>query len=760
MSGATTIFPASAAPFPGPPPAASIGSFGLRDFVGVLNRRLMTFLVIWALVAGLIIAAIMSQPRMYVGGAQVSIETMGDDGFSDPNRPWAAQADEQTRVDSEVGIVTSTTTILRVVEARKLMTNPEYNRALRRPGLLSRLFPAPPVSDPTQLEAVRQSAVIDQVRRRLDTRRVGRTRLIQIEYRASSPEEAALMANLFAEQYIATSIEAKRNASLEAADWLRGRIGSLREDVTDSERNVAKFRAEAGLLVAEGSTLTESQLSDVQAQLSAQRADLGEKQAQLAQVRDALEDSGASLPSVLQSQTIVQLRSQEAEVLRRLGELRQIYGPEWPELKRAEQELKDIRAALDAEIRRTVATVRREARVAQDRVAQLEARAMELRRELAAGNVEDVRLKDLERNAQSSRTIYEAALQRLQLDDLRSSYIQPPARLVSRATLPRGPSEPNPILALAVGLLVGLAVAAATIALLEFFDRGFWSARTFENATGIRSLGLLPRVANDNRRGLFGWLGGLFADASTRRAQALGLSGQAKAALNHSVDHPNGALAESLRSLRANIAFAGEGKVKTVLVTSPTVDEGKTFIAIGLARAAAQSGARVLLIDCDLKRRGLSRAFNVVQEVGLMEVLQRKAPLTDVLVTDEHSTVRVVPLAAFRRQSGETLLEGETFKDFIATIAPSYDLIVLDGGALLLSANMKMVSSWVDGVVLALKWRSTSKGQVETALDLLARARANLLGSVLTQADVTRSRFFEDGDMGAVLNRHADYFAA
>jgi capsular exopolysaccharide synthesis family protein len=226
------------------------------------------------------------------------------------------------------------------------------------------------------------------------------------------------------------------------------------------------------------------------------------------------------------------------------------------------------------------------------------------------------------------------------------------------------------------------------------------------------------------------------------------------------LDHPDSALAEAMRSLRAAIGFAQDKASKTVLITSPTVDEGKTFTAIGLARAAAQSGDRVLIIDCDARRRGLSRAFGVKSEAGLIEALQQRFTVSQVLLKDNRTNLHILPLAAFERQDRPELLESPEFRTFTAALAPHYDLIVLDAGPVLLSSAVQVISSWADAVVLSLKWRGTTKGQTEAALDLLARARANLVGCVLTQADVTNPRFFEDGDMGAMLSRYADYFKA
>jgi capsular exopolysaccharide synthesis family protein len=724
-------------------------SFGLREFFDVMRRRILTFLGVWFGVALALFLLLMSQPRMYVGYATLALETTDRARVGENADSWTPPTDDSQLVDSEAGVVRSNSTILRVIQSKQLMSNPEFNEALAKPGLLARFFPQPPQSSTEAARAIETSKVVETVAEHLSARRIGRTRLIEITFKSRDPKLAAAVANAFGEEYIRANLDARRAASLEAAEWLRGRIGALRDEASTADRDVAEYRSDAGLLSADGVTLTERQISELQNQITLQRSELAEKQAQLAQLRAAARSGDDTLPAVLDSETIVDLRSQEAEVLRRLGELRQVYGPEWPDLVRAEQELRNLRDAIRDEVQRISTTIEREATIAQDRVARLTKGLDELRSQLASGGVAEVRLRDLERSASASRAVYESALARLQLDDLRSSYIEPQARLVSRATPPPRHSEPSGLLSALIALVIGLALASTLIAALEFFDRGFWSPRTLEDVTGVRHLAMIPSVSVGART---------VAKPGKDVARALAPAAIHRAALDYSVDHPHSALSESLRRLRASVELAEGGRIRSLLITSPGMEEGKTFTAVGLARAGAMSGDRTLIIDTDLQGRGLSRAFGLNTDAGLIEVLQRRVDLTAALFRDDRTALFILPLSTTRHDDAMHLLEGRVFRNFMEALSKRFDLIVIDGAPILLSSQMQMVSSWADGVVLGLKWRVTTRGQTEASLDALARARANLLGCLLTKADISRGRFFQDGDSGAVMNRYVGYF--
>lgn len=742
---------------------ALLETFGLMDVVAILRRRLLTFLSVAALVGALVLTPFLLGPRLYTASATLALDLDQSSLLGQDRSSPVPPADDSALVDSEAGIVGSRAVKERVIALEKLDTRPEFNKTLEKPGPLSLIFGAPkPATTPAEQDAVR-ARLLEEVGKKLKVKRIGRTRLVEVEFKSRDAALAARVANAFAAEYIRDGLDSRRNQAAGASDFLRGRLGALREDVTSAERNAERFRTNAGLMSADGVTLIERQIVELQTQLISLRSDLAEKVARADDARRSLAATrtSAALPEVLRSDTIADLRRQEAEIVRQLADLRQNYGPKWPELRRKEQELNDLRAQIDVEVDRIASTLDRDAAIARQRVAALEIAIGGLQSRLGNVNVAQVQLRDIERNADASRVLYEEALAKLKEEDIRGAFMTPNARIVSEAAAPRRPSEPRRSLGLIFAMIAGLVAGLAAVIGIELFDRTFWTPRAFESQMGLRHLALIPAaptlkddiaaaggveptpVANDDTNG-FGKRQGPPVDAKQERAR-----------LSYSVDHPYSNFAEAVRALRANVLLSSAPAPKILMFTSALPGEGKTFTTLNYARISAMAGARTLAIDCDLRRRGLTRALGLRPTIGLVEVIDRSASLDAAIVRDGPTSLDVLPLANSKLVR-EDIFEGRALRDLLHKAAERYDAVIIDSAPVLLVAGTRLLAEWVNAVVLVVQWRKTSKGVAAAAIEALDGAP--LIGAVLSQVDISRPRLFEDGDMGAYLGAHAEYY--
>jgi polysaccharide biosynthesis transport protein len=750
---------ASAEPAVGP---ALLETFGLMDVFAILRRRLITFLAVGGLIGALVLAALISGPRLYTASATLALDldqsTLLGQDRSSPVPP----ADDSALVDSEAGIVGSRAVMERVIQIEKLDARPEFNKALEKPGPLSLIFGAPKTPTTQTEKAVAKSRLLEEIGKKLKIKRIGRTRLVEVEFKSRDPELAARVANAFAMEYIRDGLDSRRNQASNASDFLRGRLGDLREDVQGTERQAERFRTNAGLLSADGVTLIERQITELQTQLITLRSDLAEKVARADEARRSLNATrtSAALPEVLASQTIGDLRRQEAEVVRQLADLRQNYGPRWPELKRKEQELGDLRRQIDEEADRIASTLDRDAAITGQRVRAMEQAIASLQARLSNVNVSQVQLRDIERNADASRALYEEALAKLKEEDIRGAFMTPNARLVSEASVPRRPSEPRRLLGLIFAAIAGLIAGLAAVVGRELFDRTFWTPRAFETNMGLRHLALIPQAPSEPRSDIAG--ANVLAPAGEdengfgrrRSGPPLDMK-QERARLSYSVDHPYSNFAEAVRALRANVLLSSAPPPKIVMFTSAVPGEGKTFTTLNYARISAMAGARTLAIDCDLRRRGLTRALGLQPSIGLVEVLDRAASLDAAIMRDPRTDLDVLPVASSKLVR-EDVFEGRALRDLMANLAGRYDAVIIDSAPVLLVAGTRLLAEWVNAVVLVVQWRKTSKGIAAAAIEALDGAP--LIGAVLSQVDISKPRLFEDGDMGAYLGAHAEYY--
>ncbi len=245
-----------------------------------------------------------------------------------------------------------------------------------------------------------------------------------------------------------------------------------RAEVIEGETAVEQYRSANGLMSASGATLTEQEISGYNTQLATVRAQQAEDEARLSTARAQLADgsTGDDVGEALQSTVVQQLRTRRAEVSGRVADLTSRYGARHPDRQRAEGELADIDAQIQAEIVRIVSNLEARVQVARQRTASMQASLGGARRTLALNNSAGVRLNELERNAEASRTLYQALLDRYKQTTSQAGLATSDARIVSRATVPVDPTSPDIGVNLMLGLILALGAGAAGVALAEYLS--------------------------------------------------------------------------------------------------------------------------------------------------------------------------------------------------------------------------------------------------------------------------------------------------
>ncbi|MFN7533472.1 MAG: GumC family protein, partial [Brevundimonas sp.] len=532
-------------------------------------------------------------------------------------------ADSST-VDTEVEVLRSRQLAERVVDTLNLTQDPEFNSRLAPPGPISSVIDgvsvflgaAAPDAARAQLSAeaaaLEKERVVDVVLDRLSIRRAGLTYVMNVSFTSEDPAKAARIANTFADRYMLEQLEAKFDATRQANTWLNSRLAELRVEVQAAEAAVAQYRATNNLLSASGSTLTEQEISTYNPQLATVRAQL------------ARGSTGDDVGEALGSIVVQRLREQRATVSREVADLSGRYGPNHPDMVRAQRQLVDIDAQIQAEIQRIISNLEAQAQVARERTGSMAGSLGAARGTLAANNAAAVRLNELERNAESVRALYESFLGRFQETSSQEGIQESDARIVSRAKVPTRQSAPNVPLNLMLGLVLGIGAGLAAVVLAELLDSGLTTSEEVELRIGLPALGAVPVMSS-------------VADAVDRDLTPV----------DYVVAKPLSAFTEALRSLRASILYSRLGSAtKVVALTSALPAEGKTTTAVCLTRVSAQAGAKVLIIDCDLRRRNVNRLLGIEPTVGLVEVLNGSVKLDQALIHDAPSGAWVLPLAS------------------------------------------------------------------------------------------------------------------
>ncbi len=446
----------------------------LGGLMRAIARSLRWLLPLTLIVAALVFAGLQFVPEKFKGEARVLIES------ADALFPGAARGAEDERalldsqgVASQVQLLTSVDLARRVAQRMNLASVPEF-KAETQAGTLQQLLISIGLSpSPSRISA--EERLLRHFARNLDVYRVEGSRVIAVEYSAKSAVLAAEIANAVVDEYLQMQSAAKRESRAAAASALEPQIRRMTQEVQTARKAVEDFRAKADLLTGAGDrTLNELQLSEISSQQSSAQAAEAEAAAKAAQLRRLL-DTGGSLEGaseVLNSGLIQRLRERQVEIQSRVAELSTTLLPGHPQIRALTSQLADYDAQIRSEARKILTGLENDAAVAKQQAAALKSRVEELKAAAARSSADQVRLRELER---------EADARAVQLDALMASYrnadtgrnaetLPADARVISRAGVPIEPYSPKIGLFTFISALATFLLGCAIVILREFLS--------------------------------------------------------------------------------------------------------------------------------------------------------------------------------------------------------------------------------------------------------------------------------------------------
>jgi capsular exopolysaccharide synthesis family protein len=355
---------------------------------------------------------------------------------------------------------------------------------------------------------------------------------------------------------------------------------------------------------------------------------------------------------------------------------------------------------------------------------------------LAANNRAQIGLVDLQQRADASKSIYEMYLNRANQVQVESTVQQPDATVSATAMLPTRPFSPNIPLAAFLAVVLAFFSAAASVIVAELWERRLRSRTDVERALGVPFAGILP----DFRTAVQGRLGD----------RKPGLPAE------HLVKFPFTGFAEAFRNLRAYLMLTDQSaKSNVIALTSAIPGEGKSLSALCLARTMAMCGSRVVLVDCDTRRRGATRLIGGADK-GLVELIKGDATLEQVLLTDKKTRLMILPAGS--RATSADLFSRPEADALLKRLAETFDYVILDTQPVLGVADARIIASKADRVLFVSKWNSTTAKAAQSAVDMLRDCGANVVGAILSQVDVRKQSLYGYGDSSDYYQYFGDYY--
>ena len=704
----------------------------LRRLLMLLWRR--KWVVILVMVSALAIAFFTTSilPTRYTASALVIIENESIDHSSiDLQNFMSSMRLDTTLVLSEVEVLKSQELGRRVVEKLNMIPDESSEAgAFKSLSVHSSEMKKSNVVDQNTARSV--SLFLD----RLQVKPVPGSFVIQVGYTAHDPDYAALVANTVVDTYIEERLNAKFRATQKVTSWLDGRLNSLREQLRESEAAVETYKAQNNLISGARYELTAQQMSEMNSLLVVAKSERAEAEAKLQEVQK-LEKNPASFDTdsaVINSRSIQDLKKVETELLRKKADLSSRYGPKHPSIININAELKDLKAKMRSEIGNIRNAIKTDLELADKKVKLFEQNLNEVEGLKKGENHSMIKLRELEREAASSRMIFDTFLETYKRSDKQEELEEADARIISYATAPEMPSYPNKPLIMSLTSAIALFIGVTLVLILEKLDNAFRSASQLETRTGYSCYGLIPSAENQGKGGLGDYI----------------------------LNKPSSAVSESIRTLRMILNLragqVGDKTPKVITITSSLPAEGKTTLSTWLARLTAKSGEKVIVVDCDLRRPNIHRLMRQTNDKTLVDYLSGDVPLESVVTKDEASGAHVI-YARSVPNSALDLISSKKMKELIASLKKAYDLVILDTPACLAVSDARLLANESDYTLYIVEWDKTPREVVTTGVKQFSDFGYKNLSLVLSNVDVKRHARYGYGDTAYYYGRFKEYYA-
>ena len=553
---------------------------------------------------------------------------------------------------------------------------------------------------------------------------VKETRLIDISFNHNDPQMAARVVNAIADAAVYMNLERKSATGAIAADFLQKRIAELQSQIRDDEAQLLAYSEKNQIISLDQSQNTVvERLSGLNRELL--EAENERNQAEAA-YRAALQPNAAE--ALTRESGKQNLETKLNELRQRRAQLLVENTEEWPEVKQIEKEIQEVeiqikeqRSIAAADLRKNLETRFRQAAAREQSLRE----AFNKQRDVTLGqNQSAINYKIKQQEIDTSKSILQALLEHAKENDIAQAGLSNSIHVIDYATVPGVPVGPRRLRNIGLGFLFFLALAIACVLARELLNNTVRSLADVENDLRLPALALVPSLGRASRQ---------------RKLSLLALNGERE---RHPALLLNDASGEIYRQVRAALLLSrGGSTLKTLLVTSSLPGEGKTTTAVNMAISLAEYGAKVLLVDGDLRRPRLHTIFQVANERGFSDLLSNGISNADVLsVIQKPETTELSLLTSGSASENPTkLLDHTKLQQLLVTLESHFNHIVIDAPPIVPFADGVILSAQVEGVLMVVQGGKTPREIVLRSIQLLDDVDASILGVVLNNSKVRSS---------------------
>jgi polysaccharide biosynthesis transport protein len=591
---------------------------------------------------------------------------------------------------------------------------------------------------------------------RMNVEKEKETRIVKVNVKDRDPGRAMVIANAIVDAYIDKLMKDRVGSSVSALEWLSEQLDKQKKELEQSEMSLHMFKRENNILSVSMEDRQNIVANDIQRYseaLTNSRLRRIELTAKLSELHESDREDPLTVNNrwVSENTTIAALKVEYEKTAAKRRETATRLGDSHPEMKALDASLSTIKDQIRSEINGLIESTDADLKEIKIKENELQQALAQVNKAGFDLNLNEIEYRKLSRETQNSEKLYGMLLERTTETDLTRLMHVTNVKLVDRALKPSGAISPNIPLIVASAGLVGLFLGIGIVFVLVRSDTKLRTAEDVE-ALGLTVLGILPSIDDDSNK-------------ERKKRQRAKKRGTLKERESFSVDRdlivhkmPKSSVAECCRTVRTNLMFMATSRPLTSLVvTSPNPLEGKTTVAISLAITMAQSGNRVLLVDTDLRRPRVARAFGVGKDAGVTSILLGEHSLEEAIQPCEVMGLSLLPSGPIPPNPSE-LLQTPGFTNLIEQAAGKFDRVVFDSPPLTVVTDAAIIAPQVSGVILVVHSDRTTRDAVRSSTKQLATVNANLLGAVVNGVDLSSNGRYGYGGYYYYYRGHNYYY--
>jgi polysaccharide biosynthesis transport protein len=686
----------------------------LHEIWRVLRKRRL--LVLGCLVGMVLLAAGVSMllPRRYEAVARVVVNPQDSNalGLSPMDALSGNGLSNDIVQQTQVRVLQSNPVAWDVIKQLRLDQRRDFaGKLVSAPGEAAEQIPAP-----------RRVLLLSAFGAGLRVQAVPKTELIEVRFRALDPKLAASVANAVTSAYIERTFRTRYEATVQASDWLSKQLDDLKKNVESSQQRFTEYQKKSGIIgTDETHNIFIVQLEELNKQMAGAK---GERILREARYRVAVSGNPELIADVAPTSTLAILRAQQADLKNQYAQLTAKYGNAYPRVEQVGTQLNQVEGSITTQVTEIRDKFQNEYRAALETELGLNTELEKQKQQAYKMNDAGIEFAILKRDFESSRDLYEDLMKKLKESGIVAGLHSTNVDVIDPAEVPTKPAEPRVMLNIAVGLMLGMFGGIGLAFLLENLDTTIRAPEYGEILVNLPVLGVVPHL---NLNG-------------TKGHKPLS---KAEQELPFLMSRPNSQFAEAFRALRTTLLLSSPGSPpKVIIVSSAAPGEGKTTVSVNCALAFAQKGAKVLLVDADLRRSGAQGRLRMQGELGLSSCLSGGRESAE-FIKDLPGGMGLAVLPAGQKPPNPVeLLDSDRMRTLLEQWREEYEHIIIDTPPLVGLSDALALSPFADAVLLVARSGRTSQQSLRRARDILNRVHARTVGVLINDLDIDSGDYY------------------